>query len=591
MRIDQYLSKGRKLATVGWEYLRQRVPRRVPAPVCLRPAGSVRPDDTVRPADAVRPDETVRDPGTVASPIQMEVGPTDSTTPASFGITAEILTGDGPATEYVRPDPIDFGRGDDYCPLEGIVTFRGNNYRDTASFGRVRVDRGVLHPVWQVATGQVERSESTAHGGRRFWTGSGWTGQPLIVKWPDDIKSHMNIDPSKRADPDLVEVIYACMDGVVYFLDLRDGTPTRPPIRTGGGPIKGTGSICPDGTPLLFVGPADDPPGMEVVRARVYSLIDQRQVYTFGQQDPDSLRVYQSYDSSALFNAGTIVEPGENGLLYTIKLNAAFDRSSGALTVQPGAPVKLRYDAPYYADGPENVADGRWLGMEDSACAWRNYLYVADNGGRLLCVDLNTMRIVWVQDVLDDTNTSPVLEECPQDGTAYLYISTSLHITAEGQPQQGDIPIWKIDAATGAVVWRTPGYRCFRVHGVSGGVQATPVLGRHDIAGLVIYAIAHTPVLGRGLLVALDKTTGAEVWRTPLKHYSWSSPVAVYTPEGKSYIIQCDSDGNMFLIEGVSGRIVDHTYLWKNIEASPAVYGNTIVVGTRGARIFGVRIS
>ena len=63
--------------------------------------------------------------------------------------------------------------------------------------------------------------------------------------------------------------------------------------------------------------------------------------------------------------------------------------------------------------------------MEDSAVAWKNYLYVADNGGKLFCWDLNTMKLVWVQNVLDDTNTSPVFEE--EDGHGYIYISTSLH--------------------------------------------------------------------------------------------------------------------------------------------------------------------
>ena len=56
-------------------------------------------------------------------------------------------------------------------------------------------------------------------------------------------------------------------------------------------------------------------------------------------------------------------------------------------------------------------------------------------------------------------------------------------------------------------------------------------------------------------------------------------------PQGKSYIIQCDSDGNMFLMEGRTGRIINHAYLWANIEASPAVFGNMVVVGTRRRKI------
>jgi outer membrane protein assembly factor BamB len=201
------------------------------------------------------------------------------------------------------------------------------------------------------------------------------------------------------------------------------------------------------------------------------------------------------------------------------------------------------------------------------------------------------MKLVWVQNVLDDTNTSPVFAE--EDGKGYIYISTSLHITAPGtaNTRKGGIPVWKIDAATGEVVWETEKYSCYTVTGVSGGVQDTPVLGQKDISGLIIYAIARTPNPGSGILVALDRKTGNEVWKTSFNHYAWSSPVAVYTPGGKSYIVQCDSIGNMFLVEGKTGKIVDYINLGTNIEASPAVFNDTIVVGTRGQKIYAVKIN
>lgn len=581
MKVAKYVKKGKKLLTYIKQFVRQILfgsLRRI-----FMPAGNKDPL-----AAGMPPKEDLP-----AGP-EMDVRPVPSTQPEKFGFETDIFA-DGQKTEaYQREAPLSFGPGREYSPVQGIVTFRGNNYRDTASYGAVHVEKGTLTPLWTIKTGKVERSASTRRKGRRYWTGSGWTGQPIIVKWPEDIKALMNIYPKKKADPDLVEVIYACMDGIVYFLDLKDGRPTRPPVKTGGGPIKGTASLYPDGTPMLFIGPADDPPGMEEVRARVYSLIDQKQIFTFGQQDPDSYRVYQSYDSSPLFDADTdtIIEPGENGLLYTIRLNTRFDREAGTLSVDPEEPVKFRYKTPEYADLKKNAPDSRWWGMEDSACIWRNYLYIADNGGKLMCIDLDTMSLIWAQDVLDDTNTSPVLEESPEDGTCYLYISTSLHITAKGDglPRSGGVPVWKINAATGEVVWRTPDYPCQSMPGVSGGVQATPVLGKYDISNLIIYPIAHTPREGEGLLVALDKTTGEEAWRTPFKNYCWSSPAAIYTPQGKSYILQCDSDGNMHLIEGATGKIIGGTYLWSNIEASPAVFGNIAVVGTRRRKICAVRI-
>jgi outer membrane protein assembly factor BamB len=71
----------------------------------------------------------------------------------------------------------------------------------------------------------------------------------------------------------------------------------------------------------------------------------------------------------------------------------------------------------------------------------------------------------------------------------------------------------------------------------------------------------------------------------------WSSPVAVYTPSGKSYIIACDTIGQMFLLDGKTGDILDTINLGTNIEASPAVFNDTIVVGTRGQKIYAVQIN
>jgi outer membrane protein assembly factor BamB len=227
--------------------------------------------------------------------------------------------------------------------------------------------------------------------------------------------------------------------------------------------------------------------------------------------------------------------------------------------------------------------------MEDSAVAWKNYLYVTDNGGKLFCWDLNTMKLVWVQNTTDDSNSTPVFEE--EDGHGYIYSAPALKMKAKGaDPRKGGTPVFKIDAATGEIVWQTEEYPSYTVTGVSGGVQGTPVLGRNDIADLVIFPISRSPNPGSGILVALDKKTGKEVWRMSHNHYAWSSPVAVYTPEGKSYIVLCDTVGQMFLVEGTTGKVLHYISLGTNIEASPAVFDDTIVVGTRGQKIYAVKI-
>jgi outer membrane protein assembly factor BamB len=528
--------------------------------------------------------------------LEMKVAPIASTTPAAFHLSTDVFRGTVELPSFTRPQPISFGPGKKYTDLEGIITFRGNNYRDGGSYGTVKVVSEELQMLWQVTTGSVERSTSGV------WTGSGWTGQPLIVRWPEEVKQKMNLYLAKKADPELVEVIYPCLDGKIYFLDLKDGSATRPAINTGGGAIKGTASLYPSGIPLLFVGPGDALPPSKpegVVKYRIYSLVDQKLLYTFGSNDPVAYRKWQAYDSSALIDAktDTLIEPGENGILYTVKLNTKWDPATGSLSINPDQPVKFRYTAPEYAevgtDSEDNAPNTRWWGMEDSAVAWSGYLYVADNGGKLMCIDLNTMKLVWAQDVLDDTNCTPVFEESIEDGTAYIYISTSLHITGTGTPLSGKIPIWKINAATGEKVWTSTAYPCVSRPEAKGGVQGTGFIGRGDISNLVVFPIASTPSIAPGLLVALDKLTGQEVWRFAMANYAWSSPVAVYTEEGKSYIVICDSAGMVFLLEGATGNVVaslNTSEIGSVIEATPAVYGNTIVVGTRGKRIDAIQI-
>lgn len=278
----------------------------------------------------------------------MAVAAIAGTQPSKFGLKTGIYVDTEKVETYTRPEPITFGRGADYTDLEGIITFRGNNYREGASYGTADIKAGSLKKTWPepVKTGSVSKS-----GGDGSWTGSGWTGQPLIVKWPEETKQIMNLYPEKKADPDLVEVIYACLDGKIYFLDLKDGSPTRPAIKTKAGPIKGTCSLYPSGIPMLFVGQGDALPG-GVVKYRIYSLIDYKLLHTFGTDDPNKHRGWEAYDSSALIDAktDTLIEPGENGILYTIKLNTKYDPQAGTLSIKPDGPVKFNYTSSQYGD-------------------------------------------------------------------------------------------------------------------------------------------------------------------------------------------------------------------------------------------------
>lgn len=489
--------------------------------------------------------------------------------------------------DMLTESKIGFPDGKSYTALKGVITFRGNNYRTDPAYGTVNVTENALTEVYSKNIGYVYRND-----GQKTWTGSGWTGQPLIVEWPAETRQMMNLYDWAKAKDGLVEVIYPTMDGKVHFYELDTGNQTRDDLEIGM-PFKGTGTLDPRGYPLLYLGSGDQyDDDNRKCRAMVYSLIDFTRLYEFGVQGTDSFakRVFYAWDSAPLIDAETdrLIYPGENGVIYTMKLNSRFE--NGTVSVNPTNIVKMRYDSSRSSTGITEGTDMYWLGYEGSAAAWNGSLYLSSNDGLFQCIDLSTMQIKWIADTKDDTNGSPVLDVISKD-EAYIYVGTSLHFTKDVNTSRGVAPFFKINALTGEIV-KEYGLTVYTETGVSGGIQSTAALGRNDMDGLILITIARYPDHKQGVLVALDKNTFEVRWQFNMENYSWSSPVIVYTPEGKGYVLQADSAGNLFLIDGISGTLLRTLALDNsNFEASPAVYNDMLVIGCRGQKVFGVRIS
>ncbi len=482
---------------------------------------------------------------------------------------------DGERVENYTPSrEIFFGGETDYTDILGIPGFRGSNYRQGAAYGTVDWDGKTLKNTWSVNTGSLTAPDGNA------WTGSGWTGQPLIVEWDVETQRNMNLYDWAKNTPGLKEVIYACMDGYVYFIDLESGEKTRDPLNIGY-TFKGTPALDPRGYPLLYLGSGYHS-NRGNSRAFVVSLIDGEILYTYGNGDRFALRDWSMFDASPLIDAktDTLIHPGENGVLYLIHLNSKYDPVTGTVSVDPDEVVKWRY---------KSTRNGSqyWLGMEDSPVVWNGYIIMADNGGQLMCLDLNTLELVWVQDVLDDTNCTPVLDV--ENGHPYVYISTSFH---EGWRSwtTATIPVWKIDAVTGEVVWQTD-YTCCTESGVSGGVQGTIAVGKSDCADRVFVPVSKTPNVSAGVLAALDKKTGEKLWEFPTKMYSWSSPVDFYDSNGKCYVAYTTFGGYLYILDGQTGEQLASLDLGGKVEASPAVYNGHLVVGLRSCKILGIDLT
>ena len=457
-----------------------------------------------------------------------------------------------------RPN-IDFYTGETYASLPGVTCFRGNNMRDTASYGTVTVNEEKLNILWQKNIG-----------GMGEWTGVGWNGQPAIVKWNSFVIKDMNIKDEKKNKDGLKEVIYATLDGNVYFLDLEDGKETRSKL-TIGAPIKGSVSVDPRGIPILYVGQGIENNNVSFAY-RIFSLVDFSKLYEFRGHDSFARRDWGAFDSTALIDGSndSIYLCGENGIFYSGRLNTTYVKGKVAVSPQID---KYRYDF--------NNKNRR--GMENSIAIYNNYGFFADNDGMLQCLNLKTLKPVWSVNVNDDTDSTVVLDKKGNE----LSLFTACEIDFQGN--DGYSYTRKIDGATGRILWENK-YKCAFDDHTNGGALATPIVGKNDISNLVIYNIARTPSYNEGILIALDKESGREVWKLRLKNYCWSSPVALYTKEGKSYIVQCDSTGKAMLIEGTTGKILHSIDLGSNVEGSPAAFNNTLVVGTRGGKIIGFEV-
>ncbi len=476
--------------------------------------------------------------------------------------------------KYKAKKEITFEQGKDYTKVDGIISFRGNNFRDNPVFGTADFTKNKLKSTWTYQTGKLTSQGKT-------WTGSGWTGQPLVVKWPKATKQVMNMYSWAKEDDSLVEVIYACLDGHIYFLDMKTGKQTRDTLNIGY-TFKGAGALDPRGYPIMYVGSGYNS-SKEKSRVFVISLIDGSVLYTFGDSDPFSLRGSLSFfDSSALVDAetDTLIYPGENGILYLIHLGTSYDEAQGTLSIHPDRIVKWHYK------GIRSSTSKYWLGMEDSAVVYKGYLYIQDNGGHFMCLNLNTLQLVWVQDCLDDSNGSPVMSI--EDGKVYLYASTSFHLGWRSS-STAPIPIWKIDAETGKIIWKTE-YDCRSVSDLSGGVQSTIAVGKNGLSDNIYVTVSRTGGLTNGVLACLDKATGAMRWEHKAA-YAWSSPICVYNQNGDGKVIYATSAGMMYLLDGTTGEVNDELRVSGScIEASPVVYDDRLVIGTRGCQICGIKL-
>ena len=545
----------------------------------------------------------LRTPQPTATPAPEEAASTPTppleVTEAAAGAGPELITnvtvytGNKKEKAYVRPakEMVHMPAGDEYTNKKlGIMTFRGDNFRRNAAVGTLSAAPQDLSILWDVEGGSLKGANQTYYG-------YSWPGQPAIARWSTQVRASSNLYDSKLEKKALKEVIIAGQDGNIRFLDLEDGSLTRNSIKLGY-PMRGTPSLDTRGAPFMTVGQfarkLKNKQGK--IGLRQYNLYNQKELKLIDGLDGKSHRPLNdigSFNTSALIDriSDTVIAIGSNGALYLESLGSNFDFKAGVYQISPSITLMTSK-----AQGQKNTA---LMAVESSPAAYDKYVYYADMGGVLRCVDTDTLQPVWAVNTGDSVMAAVALD-LTEDRSLDLYTANMLNNRKKGD---GTVQIRKLDALSGKELWCTEvGVYKGKKDKEDVGAKASPVIGQNKLGGLVYYTVTGLSEEGRtplGLseekaaLIALSKDTGEIVWSMGLESRSESSPVAVYDVDGSGWIIQCEQNGTIHLVDGLTGKEISSLKLEAEIEASPAVYSNVMVIGTTGkgtSFVYGIEI-
>ena len=448
-----------------------------------------------------------------------------------------------------------------YDNSNGIFMFRGDLSRNPNFYGHLHGDSVNITVDWAFRT--ESDTSHTAHG--VWYGGTGWTGQPVYVRWPDSLLQRFkSSNDSLTEHLHEQELIVASLCGKIYFIDFQSGLPSRKCVNTKN-VLKGTPSLNPLLNGQLYVGHGVQKhvPFGNIV----FDLFSHQTIHTFGR-DKNAWRSWGAYDSSPAIVGGFLFRPGENGTLYKYYV------ADGNYTLHS----TLRYSMSKYNRSP---------GIESSIAVCKNYGYLADNAGNVLCINLNTLKPVLHYWNHDDTDASPVVDM--EDGIPYVY--TGCEVDRQGS--SGRSYFVKLNGLTGELVWedtipcqrRQLGSKFF-----DGGMYSSPLLGAYDCEGLIFsnFCVNQKDVFG--YLVAFDKRDGRIVYKTKTKRYCWSSPVAFYNDKNEMFVFTADVGGNVYLIKGKTGEIVATKKVGNIFESSPIVVDDKIILGSRGTKIYKISL-
>lgn len=478
---------------------------------------------------------------------------------------------DGVLTEgYLRETPIDTPSGADYNAHGFMVgTAQGDSFRSNAAICSLESAPAFLELIWTASADAPEDFNISS------------SVQPVIIKWPREVRESMNLTPAALNTTALKEIILPGMDGRIHFFNLADGTLTRPAIDIGY-PIGSAVTLHPLGFPLMLTGQYNGETAthtghsglryIELTQGNVVRFVDGEAAIPAMTRQP----LWGGFNTAPLIdqNTNTAVFLSDDGWLFTEELSY-YPRMSGQnqITFEFGRPhsVAAQVSEHYITADPVMYGSRLWLGNE---------------AGQVICVDTTTMQPLWTVDGLHGVSALAMREA--SEGTQLLAV-TGL----------GEAHLVCLDPDTGTILADIP-----LALSVAGPSHASaPVIGKESLDGLVFVNLSGTSDMTAGLaeVCAVDLTIGQISWRVPGPDFiscAQNAPVAVYDDNGNGYLVSAienDDSTTLLLLEGATGVLLDTLTLEGFNPGAPAAYGDMLVITTLTiygeSRIHGIRLT
>lgn len=472
-----------------------------------------------------------------------EKGSTGVTTSSVTEPKDELPKGEFFRTDYKGlADPAGFGKPYPNAAIEGLLTFRGNPSR--SYYGAGPVTRTAPQVLLRFPDEPMCR-ESLNLGVRKVWCGMGWTGQPTIAV----------------RDDGRTWAIFGGYDGHLHFMDAMSGERILPDVETGD-LIKGTPTVDPDGYPLVYSGSRDD-----LLRIVALDRPGRAEVlWTLDSESVGPVLWNDDWDASPLIIGDYMIEGSESSRFWIIKLNRSTD-AGGLVQVDP----EVVFTTEAWDQEALNINGDKTASVESSAAMYRDTVYFGTSAGIIWGYDLSKLadggepKQVFRFFTGGDNDASVVV-----DDEGMLYIGSQYDRSLDRAREVGQLTKLDPSNATNPIVWKIDDQSALK-----GGVYGTP-----GVYGDTIYVGTNG-----GRLLGLDRATGAVRWEKRLPPPVWGSPVIV-----DDVLLVGDCAG-VFHAFDVSDPTIDPPELWTVelggcIEATPAVWGGRIYIGSRNGHLY-----